>query len=243
VRGLLVPVDHGSLTSQVFITEVELTVADQRAAAGFFAEALERPTNWEGDRVEVAIGASRLVLLPGQPSEGVHHLAFDIPPDQFDEHRDWLVGRMPLLSDADGRTEFEGPPGWNSRSVYFTGPDRMVLELIARRERPRARSSVPALLSISEVGIAVDVPEATRVVSEQLAIGPLGSAGPEFAPMGNHDGLLILVSPGRRWIPALDTFAEALPLVVRVEIGGTPTTFQLNKLARIDARSLLAPRG
>jgi len=220
----------------MFITEVEVAVTDPLGAAAFFADVLELSTDADGDRVQVAVGASRLVLLPGHPTEGVHHLAFDIPPERFDAHREWLSAKVPLLADADGRTVFEGPEAWHSRSVYFTGPDRMVLELIARRERPRPGTAVPELVSISEVGIAVDVPLATRVVSERLAIEPLGTAGDEFAPMGDHDGLLILVSPGRRWFPALDTFAEPLPLVVRVEVGsGTPATLHLNELARIEA--------
>ncbi len=199
------------------ITGVTLTVSDVPAAVTFFTEVLELSAIFAGSTAEVTVGRSILLLSEGPPSAGVHHLAFDIPSDGFEVHRDWLAARVPLLSSAEGVTEFEGPPMWNSRSVYFEGPDRMVLELIARRERPRTTSHVPEYISLSEVGLAVpDVAAATASVEQALNARVLGSASDEFAPVGDHDGLLILVRPGRGWLPVFDVESQQLPVQVDV---------------------------
>ena len=200
------------------IITVELVVTDLPVATRFFTDVLELPAHPVGAGTEVVVGRSRLRLLPGGRADGVHHLAFDVPPESFDAHRDWLEERVPLLRSADGTAEFEGPPAWSSRSVYFEGPDRMVLELIARRERPRPGRPVPHLVSVSEVGIAVpDVLQAVDELHRVLDATVLGDASAEFAPVGDHDGLLILVRPGRGWLPVFDVQARPLPLRVEVE--------------------------
>lgn len=216
------------------ITAVDLTVTDVAAAATFFTDVLELPVRAERHGAEVTVGRSALRLYEAPASAGVHHLAFDIPPDAFADHRDWLAAKVPLLSNVDGDTEFEGPPAWNSRSVYFEGPDRMVLELIARRERPRAADRVPQLVSVSEVGIAVPaVGTAVDQIEHALKATVLGSASDDFAPVGDHDGLLILVRPGRGWLPVFDVEAE--PLLVEVHVDGPtgPSSLRLTELARL----------
>lgn len=220
----------------MFIHRVDLVVSDLASAVSFFTEVMELPAGrLQEDSVEVTVGRSILRLSEGPATAGVHHLAFDVAPEAFAQHRDWMASKGPLLIDADGQTEFEGPPVWRSRSIYFTGPDRMVLELIARRERPRPDTQFPGLISISEVGIAVsDVAATTRLVGAATGATVLGTAAPQFAPVGDHDGLLILVTTGRGWLPAFDTHAE--PLSLRVHLSGTSaqdSTVQLNELATL----------
>jgi len=225
----------------MFIDEVDLTVTDVAAAASFFTDVLELPTRPAGSAVEMAVGRTVVRLSPAREVPGVHHIAFDIPSSGFGAHRDWLAARVPLLRNAEGASEFEGPPGWNSRSLYFAGPDRMVLELIARRERPRPTIRVPELVSVSEVGIAVpEVSTAVTVVGDWLGADVLGAASDTFAPVGDHDGLLILVRTGRAWLPVFDEQAQPLPLRVQVSLGGEPAagsrrTLPLTGLATVVA--------
>ena len=219
----------------MFIDQVAITVTDPVAAASYFADVLEAPVQDRGEGVAVTLGTSELVLSAGRPASGVHHLAFDIPPAGFAAHRRWLQGRVALLAGADGTTEFEGPAGWNSRSVYFPGPDRMVLELIARRERPRPSTRVPEIVSISEVGVAVADPlAAAAALRTGVGVAVLGESSPEFVPVGDHDGLLILVRAGRAWLPRFDVVAQALPVrvVLRASAG-----------ARADADPVTVPLG
>ncbi|MFT4305480.1 MAG: hypothetical protein QM604_01165, partial [Microbacterium sp.] len=110
----------------------------------------------EPDRVSVRIGTSRLTFVQ-EDFAGSLHLAFTIPTGAFGEARRWLTRQQPLLV-ADGRDEFEGPKGWDSRSLYFDGPDGQVLELIERRALPGriARPFTAAdLVCVSEIGVVV----------------------------------------------------------------------------------------
>lgn len=231
------------LAGRVHIVEVELSVSNPAEAADYFAQTLGAYLGLDEGRPAVTIGASRLILMPGRAGEGVHHLAFDIPIARFTEHRDWLQQRVPLLTNAAGESEFEGPSGWNSRSVYFSGPDQMVLELIGRRSRPQpptGHQPMPQLMSISEVGVAVaDVPAAVRELRSRLGVEVLGAASAEFAPVGDHFGLLILVTYGRGWLPVFDVHAEPLPLHLTLQnsrasqVEWTPTTLHLNDVAAV----------
>jgi hypothetical protein len=44
-----------------------------------------------------------------------------------------------------------------------------------------------------------------------------GTAAAEFTPLGDHDGLLIMVRPGRAWFPTL-TVPSLGPIAVTVEL-------------------------
>jgi hypothetical protein len=128
------------------------------------------------------------------------------------------------------------PPGWNSRSIYFSGPDQMVLELIARRERARPSVRIPELISISEVGIAVSDPLATaQVVQAETGASVLGSSSPEFVPVGDHDGLLILVKDGRGWLPRFEVAAHILPLRISVARDTGDGERELNSRIRLNS--------
>jgi catechol-2,3-dioxygenase len=223
----------------VRIDRVRIAVGGAAGAARFFSEVLELPVEPEGPSQRVTVGRSRLLLSEApNPAPAVHHLAFDVPPGAFDEHRAWLAARVPLLADADGATEFEGPPGWNSRSVYFEGPDRMVLELIARRNRAAETTSpTPHLGSVNEVGVAVaDVPAAVARLHRAWGLEPFNGTSAEFAPVGDEEGLLILVAPGRPWYPTRDVTAGPLPLTVELAVDG-PGALTLEPLASLRATS------
>jgi catechol-2,3-dioxygenase len=211
----------GGDTAVVRIDAVRLRVADLVGAERLFGGLLDLPVTRVATELHVQVGRTRLLLTEGRDgTDGAHHLAFDVPAGVFAAHRDWLAARVPLLANRDGATEFEGPPGWNSRSVYFEGPDRMILELIARRNRSgSAIDAVPGLESISEVGIAVaDVPATMAALGREHGLEPYQGVTDEFAPVGDEEGLLILVSEGRPWYPTLTTSAQRLPLTIDVTV-------------------------
>ncbi|WP_159572566.1 hypothetical protein [Curtobacterium sp. 18060] len=187
-----------------------------------FWERLGCPVDRVDGMVEVVVGSTRLLFreLPGMT--GALHLAITIPTGTFAAAAEWIAGIATVLVDADGRDEFEGPPNWNSRSVYFDGPDQQLLELIERRDLAAATpasgpaSAVP-LLSVSEVGIAVpDVLGAVGTL-RRAGLEPYANpAGEGFAAVGNVDGLVILVPPERRWFPTADRLPSTAPVVLDV---------------------------
>jgi catechol 2,3-dioxygenase-like lactoylglutathione lyase family enzyme len=191
----------------------------------------------DDDSVRVTVGASQLVFRELDGMTGAHHLAFTIPTGTFADAKR-RVAEVATVLGADGVDEFEGPAGWDSRSVYFEGPDRQLLELIERRELPdgdaaptagqgapatgQAAPLAPLFVSVSEVGIAVpDVPGAVETLSQHGLDPYADPPGPDFAPVGDVDGLLILVSPGRQWFPTLDRAPSSAPVVVDLGLGTT----------------------
>ena len=121
--------------------------------------------------------------------------------------------------------EFEGPPSWNSRSLYFGGPEDSVLELIERRDLAGTAAemfSTDHLLCISEIGIAVpDVEQSARNLREAGLDSYGGASGPGFAAAGDADGLLILVPEGRAWMPTTDRHVATVPTAVEA-VGAVP---------------------
>ena len=181
------------------IRRVVLTVERLDEAARYYRDVLELPVVRSGDEAAVEVGRSLLVLRAGPAHQGVHHVAFGIAPAAFEASHDRLRDRVELLT-AGGSPVIEGPAGWDSRSLYFLGPEGIVLEHIAReadRDQPPGPPSC-----ISEVGLAVpDVPAAVARLGEQLGLPPFPPQGAQFAPVGGHDGLLIVVQQDRTWFP------------------------------------------
>ena len=87
-------------------------------------------------------------------------------------------------------------------------------------KRPGYASGRPCsstdLLCISEVGVATsDVLATAALLNREADVRPyIGEPGLSFAPVGDTDGLLILVSPGRPWFPTTDRGASPGPILV-----------------------------
>lgn len=204
------------------LSRVRLTTGDLDAVARWYGEVLGLPVAPAPDAVAVTVGSSVLTFVPGATGPGCHHLAFDVPEDRLADARRWLEPRAALLS-QDGADQFEGSRHWNSSSVYFTGPDGVVLELIARHDVPAAAGhgfGAADLVSVSEVGIAVpDAGAAARTLIAALGEAPFGPGSADFRPIGDAHGLLIVVAAHRVWFPTVDTRAAGGPLTVTVDHG------------------------
>ncbi|MFI9489197.1 VOC family protein [Promicromonospora sp. NPDC052451] len=222
------------------ITSVDTVTRSIAETAAYYETVLGLPVRKEIRAVEVTLGRSVVRFREDPDAEGDQHLAFLVDDARLDAARAFLQAGPGLLADGD-RTEFEAQPAWNARSLYFPGPDRSVLEVIARRDLPQplsagtapgAKASSPAapgaqllpfgpadLLSVSEVGIAVPdvVGTADRLARAGIGRYPDGSA--TFTPAGHVDGMLILVSPGRTWFPTSDRVAGEPPVTVVAQAG------------------------
>jgi catechol 2,3-dioxygenase-like lactoylglutathione lyase family enzyme len=81
-----------------------------------------------------------------------------------------------------------------ARAVYFRDPEQNVGELIAR---PRAWPE----LTLAEVGLPVDDVAAAVDALRELGVPAYREAHQDFAPVGDDEGLLIVVRAGRDWFP------------------------------------------
>lgn len=201
------------------ILNVSITVHDLSKAVKFYREVLLLPVEATPDSADVTIGSSRLTLSAGEGFEGVHHLAFGILPSEFELAHEWLARRVPLLQ-TDGSEIILGSDDWKSRSLYFLGPEGIILEFIARdadASPASAGGKNPQMLSISEVGIGVeDVLDTVATLSEELAIPNFYDCSSTFASMGSHDGLLIVVQQDRLWYPDKVSKPARGPLAIKI---------------------------
>jgi catechol-2,3-dioxygenase len=109
------------------ITRVLLETTSLDATATYYSDVLGLPVDRTDTIVSIRLGDALLEFTTGEPdAAGVHHLAFLVSTDAFDRSIVWLRARVPLL-DLDGADEFDGPGAWDSRSVYFDGPDGSIL--------------------------------------------------------------------------------------------------------------------
>ena len=183
------------------LLDVQMSVSDPWQAASFYEQILDLPVVRREGSVQVSVGSSTLTLRPGGESGGgSHHLALTVQASQFDQAKRRLSDRTPLLR-RDGADEFTLPAPWRSRSIYFSGPDATLLELIARRDlpEPTPRDSPRGPLCVSEVGVAVD--DADTVAGDLHAtfgLGRFDAGGPGFVPGGDHHGLGIRRGRGKQ---------------------------------------------
>jgi hypothetical protein len=111
-----------------------------------------------------------------------HHFAFHVA-----ELEPWK-GRLDVTEEHDFST-------WGgARAVYFRDPEENVGELIAR---PSAHDE----LTLAEVGLPVEDVIAAVARLAELGLEPYRDASETFAPVGDEDGLLIVVRVGRGWFP------------------------------------------
>ncbi len=100
-----------------------------------------------------------------------------------------------------------------ARAVYFRDPEQNVVELIAR---PQPRPD----LSLAEVGLPVeDVPAAVEALQRELDLTMHDDGDETFAPLGDDDGLLIVVRVGRAWFPVGVPSGDA-PIELRITGAG-----------------------
>lgn len=223
----------------MLISQVELPVSSAAEAATFYGDVLGLPTRTDGGVVEVEVGLSVLLLHPGVVETGAYHSAITIPEDRFAEAKDWLQERVPLL-EKDGVEEFTFGAPWNSQSLYCAGPDGILLELIARHDlsapSSSGRFSGADLLRISEIGLAVpDVPAAVGALQSEFALPVFGTAAAEFTPLGDHDGLLIVVRQGRPWFPTTTVTPSLGPIVVTLELPSRGKSLALTMSCQVNA--------
>ena len=230
--------------------EVRLPANDIDALADFYAGRLNLPMlQRSAGEVHFQVGRSRLVFvkqpthLPSPPALSprervfsAQHFAFNIPEHRLEDAKAWLQARCDLIPDTAGNDVIYSAD-WNSHALYFYDPDGNIGELIARHTQPTAHAGAfdaSALLRVSEVGIVTGDPRsaaslACERLNAQVYRTELNDA---FVPVGDEDGMLIIVKTGRRWYPNRVLPAEAAPITVA--IAGAPA-FDLTESAQVIA--------
>lgn len=206
----------------MIIHELRLMTNHLQEQLDFYHQLLGFPLlTADADEVVLQVGSSTLIFAAAAaPIPAPYHFAFNLPEGQFAEAKAWLAARAPLLADANGADEFDFS-AWNAHAIYFADHDGNIGEFIARHGLPSPATrpfSAASLLSISEIGLAVDdVLHFVERLQTRLHL-PVYLQHPTatFTPMGDEHGLLIVVKDGRRWFPQERVAAHAAPLTVVV---------------------------
>jgi catechol 2,3-dioxygenase-like lactoylglutathione lyase family enzyme len=201
------------------ITRLTLPSTDVEACLAFYRDVLQFPTTG----TTVHVGWSDIDIVPSPVDTGSVHLAFNIPHRRFEAACAWLRQRALVLRDPLGEERFHVGGTWDADSVYFAGPHDAVLELIARRPLDLEGASdgdfrSSEIACLSEVGLPTgDVPTLVRKLVILTGLLPFGDVSDAFAPMGDHEGLLIVVDSRRRWFPELRRLPGATGVQVTME--------------------------
>ncbi|SDN81803.1 hypothetical protein [Phyllobacterium sp. OV277] len=211
------------------IFSARITVQDLSAAVSFYRDILQLPVEEHISHAVVTVGYSRLVMEQGTAFSGVHHLAFGIAPTKFERIRDWLGRRIGLISVGDSDV-VTGPQGWHSRSLYFIGPEGIILEYIAHDEYSGLPFVGPQPFSIAEIGFAVEnVKTSVDLLTTGFGVPPFPPQTDTFSPVGDTDGLLIVVDKNRLWFPTLNIHAARAPLLIEIDAPTRARTEQLSE--------------
>ncbi|HUS15232.1 MAG TPA: hypothetical protein VM536_09470 [Chloroflexia bacterium] len=210
------------------IRELQLLTTHLAAQQEFYTRVLDLPCVG-ADPLTVQAGRSRLRFTePAAGPAGVYHFAFNIPRNQFAAAKAWVSARVPLLRDSTGTDTFHSE-GWNADMVYFADPAGNILEFIARHtlatDAPGPFTAA-SILSISEIGLATeDVPATVQWLETAVGVPVYNGPGSDtFTPVGDAEGLFIVVKQGRIWVPDTGIPAELLPVQVTVEASGAGQT-------------------
>ncbi len=221
----------------MFITRVELHTPDLKQQALFYGETLGLDTRIiAGRQVLVRAGMTELFFTQADENwQGAYHFAFNIPENLFEEAKQWLLMRVNLLTDEHGIDTTFDFKNWNAHSMYFKDAAGNILEFIARHDLKNAKDHFE-ILSVSEVGLASDdVLEFVKSLQQETGLLPYKEASETFTPVGDENGLLIVVKRERIWYPNTGIPAQLLSLRVHFQtdeikavLSGIP--YQINRI-------------
>lgn len=140
--------------------------------------------------------------------EPFYHFALLVPGNRFGAAYEWLRARSDLLPDPETRDTVFDFENWAALACYCLDPAGNILELIAHRgiadSRAEGAFEAREVVGISEVGLVVD--DKARAASELERLGLRVWDGEIADParlvfVGERARTLILVPPGRGWLP------------------------------------------
>ena len=191
------------------ITEATLYTNRLDEMKRFYVEKLGLSVGDEDStRFQIELGEDTLIFQEAVTAqERQYHFAINIQANRFKEAKEWIMSRVPLLTE-EGEDEiyFEGI---DASSLYFYDADENVIELIARHSiNPESNIesfSSNEFLGIGEMSLTVEDP--SLVAQELETIGVRRRDGNSIDPRHlnfigppNHNTYILLVPRGRVWL-------------------------------------------
>jgi catechol-2,3-dioxygenase len=209
------------------ICQLHLATATLAAQRAFYTHVLGLPLIAEtASSCTLLAGSTRLRFTATTHGQPRYHFAFNIPRNALLRAEGWLAPRTALLH-RDGQAVFTFP-SWDAQAIYFQDPAGNLVECIARQALAveiTGGFGPEHLLSLSEIGLPVDdLPAQVAALTAALHVTPYQAPAAAFAPLGDAQGLLIVVQRGRAWFPTTQP-AEVAPVQLTI-LGATAAHYQ-----------------
>ncbi|WP_245347231.1 VOC family protein [Cohnella lubricantis] len=203
---------------------VTLLASDLTILKRFYRDRLELPVLSEEEHAfTITAGATKLTFSQAEAgAQPYYHFAFNVSTSRMDSAVRWLGAQGIEVFTEEGSAVVHSER-WNSDQVYFHDPAGNIVELIVRHTLPGETEEdyhPRHVLNVSEVGLpADDVPELAGLLTGRLEEGVYLSGTDTFTPIGDEEGLLILVRTGRIWFGS-DRQAAVYPVRIELEREG-----------------------
>ena len=192
------------------ITKLQLYTTQLQDLKTFYVMVLGFELQNENDGAfTIKTGATLLEFKSADPSldsNPTYHFAFNIPENQIEDARRWLYSRsIPLLRHEDD--DILDFPHWNAKALYFLDPANNIVEFIARHDIDNssdAAFNAQSITTVCEIGLPVPVVAPMHeLIKQNFGLSIYSKAGNtvNFCPMGDVNGLFIIVREKRTWLP------------------------------------------
>lgn len=214
------------------ILRLRLRASRMEAQSVFYSQTMGWQVARKKSLLQVRAGGTEIIFEPSDDAVPVYHIAWAIPCNKFATGKAWLAARTSLLRAPDGRDEFHFRSA-NRRAVYFADADGSILELIARDDLGDIAPgpfSLADLLYVNHVGLVVDdMDTSIAALSAACGLQPTAPPRPTFTKLGDAHRHVVLVPPGRFWLPEMSQAAEVFPTEVVLH-GPERTTYRFDQL-------------
>ncbi len=205
------------------LTRIVLPAQNLEALHDFYAVQMGLPATWlSSDELQIQVGWSRLVFARSRASHKSHY-AFNVPRNQFADAKTWLARHVPVIKNEQGEDTFFADD-WNADRAYFFDPDGNIAEIVARYTLDvdaNTPFTAKSLMCVSEIGIAStgDAQRTVRELQTQFDLPVYSDVGNiTFCPVGDEEGLFIVVREGREWFMSNGIIARPFPLEAQFQL-------------------------
>jgi catechol 2,3-dioxygenase-like lactoylglutathione lyase family enzyme len=184
--------------------EITLLTSKLYEMRNFYCDILElRIIKENSNEFTVQIGSTDVTFKETELDiEPFYHFAINIPENKMEEAKSWTKSKVALNTEEDEDEVYF--KSWNAHAIYFEDPSGNILEFIARHNlnnRSEHNFSSKDLLNIniSEIGVVTDevIPFVRRL--NDIGIPNWRDDSDGLTPVGDENGLFIIVKSDRRW--------------------------------------------
>jgi hypothetical protein len=185
-----------------------LTIASLEELKKFYGGTIGLPVVSE-TKTELVVQAGKTVLTfiktDQKTSRPFYHFAFNIPENKIQAAFEWQRAKTPIIhpNPAGTKDMIVNFAHWNAHSIFFLDPAGNLVEYIARHDLVNAAEgnfTVKDILCASEIGLIVnDVVSSGNELQKNLSLSQYRPVTPGFWPIGDENGLLLMIGKGKHW--------------------------------------------